>query len=82
MTNRKKSFADVLKTNVDNNTNNKTKHVLTVYPTDKALDSKNLKYKLRNKIDINKLGSIGIKNIRNIRNNGIIIKCETKADCE
>jgi hypothetical protein len=79
---KKKTFAEALKTNVDKNTINKTKHVLTVYPTEEGMDSKNLKNELRNKIKINKLGSIGINNIRNIRNNGIIIECETKNDCE
>jgi hypothetical protein len=80
---QKRSYAQILKTkNLTEKQETKTKHVITVYPKEENINSITLKSQLKKNLKLNKLGPIGINNIRNIRNNGIIIECNSNNECK
>ncbi len=83
-TNRKTS-AEITKQKVENRNTEKviTKEVVIIYPNEenKDLTSEQLKSKVKNELNLKEIGNIGIKNIRKIGNNGIIIECNNRSEC-
>jgi hypothetical protein len=58
--------------------------VVIVYPNQEQQDmtSEELKMHIKNKLNPKEMGNIGIKNIRKIKNDGIIIECNDKKECQ
>ncbi len=83
--NSRKTFAEITKS--DNNNKNdlihKNKDLIIVFPTQEnsVKSSEELKRQIKSKIDIKEIGKIGINNIRKIKNNGLIIECNNKNEC-
>ncbi len=46
------------------------------------MTSEELKMHIKNKLNPKEMGNIGIKNIRKIKNDGIIIECNDKKECQ
>ena len=77
--NNTKSFAEAVKTK-QIVPKMKTKEVVIVYP-EVEMTSEELKNKLKSKLDFKSIGNIGITSVKKIRNNGLVIECNSKNEC-
>ncbi len=46
------------------------------------MNSKELKAEVKSKLDLKHVGNIGINKVKAIRNNGLLIECNNKTECE
>lgn len=77
-----KSFAEVVKqTNKTQELKHQSKHVVLIYPKIE-MNSKELKTEVKSKLDLKHVGNIGINKVKVIRNNGLLIECNNKTECE
>ncbi len=58
-----------------------SKHVVLIYPKIE-MNSKELKTEVKSKLDLKHVGNIGINKVKVITNNGLLIECNNKTECE
>ncbi len=77
-----KSYSEVTKFRPTDKTEKmKTKEVVIVYPKE-DMSSDQLKAQLKTKLNIKTIGNIGINSVKRIRNNGLVIECNDRQQCE